>query len=67
MMVWSATQNQTFWREKLSGRSEALLSIKLVDVMEFQQNYSNPEVRCHQGFVFIMSANLEDPAMATGL
>ena len=22
---------------------------------------------CHQGFAFIMSANLEDPAVATGL
>ena len=26
-----------------------------------------PKGRCHQGFAFIMSANLEDPAVATGL
>ena len=26
-----------------------------------------PKGGCHQGFAFIMSANLEDPAMATGL
>ena len=36
MMLWSATQNQTFWRVKSSGRSEALLSIKLVDAIKFQ-------------------------------
>ena len=35
MMVWSATQSQTFWRVKSSGPWEALLLIKLVDAMEF--------------------------------
>ena len=41
-MVWSVIQNQTFWRAKSSGPEEALLLIKLVDAMKFQQNYSNP-------------------------
>ena len=36
MMVWSVTQSQTFWSVKSSGPKEALLSIKLVDAMEFQ-------------------------------
>ena len=36
VMVWSATQSQTFWRVKSSGPWEALLLIKLVDAMEFQ-------------------------------
>ena len=35
-MVWSVSQSQTFWNVKLSGPWEALLPIKLVDVMEFQ-------------------------------
>ena len=39
MMVWSLTQSQTFWSVKSSGPQEALLSIKLVEVMEFQQSY----------------------------
>ena len=34
-MVWSATQIQTFWKVKSSGPQEALLLIKLVDVMKF--------------------------------
>ena len=41
-MVWSVTQSQTFWRVWSSGPWEALLLIKLVDVTEFQQNYSKP-------------------------
>ena len=41
-MVWSVTQNQTFWRAKSSRPEEALLLIKLVDAMKLQQNYSNP-------------------------
>ena len=35
-MVWSVTQNQTFWSVKSSGPLEALLSIKLFDAIEFQ-------------------------------
>ena len=42
MMVWSVTQSQTFWSVKSSGPLEALLLIKLVDAMEFQQSYSKP-------------------------
>ena len=41
-MVWLVTQSQTFWNAKFSGPKEALLLIKLVDAMKFQQNYSNP-------------------------
>ena len=41
-MVWLVAQSQTFWSAKSSGRYEALLLIKLVDVIKFQQNYSNP-------------------------
>ena len=35
-VVWSVTQSQTFWSVKSSGPWEALLSIKLVGIMEFQ-------------------------------
>ena len=42
LMVWSVTQSQTFWSVKSSGPLEALLLIKLVDAMEFQQSYSKP-------------------------
>ena len=35
----SVTQSQTFWTVKSSGPQEALLLIKLVDAMEFQQSY----------------------------
>ena len=42
MIVWLVTQSQTFWNAKFSGPKEALLLIKLVDAMKFQQNYSNP-------------------------
>ena len=42
MMVWSATQSQTFWRAKSRGPKETLLLIKLVDATEFQSNYSKP-------------------------
>ena len=35
-MVWSFSQSQTLWNVKLSRPWEALLSIKLVDVMKFQ-------------------------------
>ena len=41
-MVWSATQSKPFRKVKSSGPWEALLSIKLVDVMGFQWNYPNP-------------------------
>ena len=40
--VWLVTQSQTFWNAKFSGPKEALLLIKLVDAMKFQQNYLNP-------------------------
>ena len=43
MMMWSLTQSQSFWSVKSSGPQEALLLIKLMDVMEFQQNYSKPQ------------------------
>ena len=36
-MVWSVTQSQTFQSVKSGGPQGALLSIKLMDVMEFQQ------------------------------
>ena len=36
MIVWSATQSQTFWRVRSSGPEETLLLIKLVDATEFQ-------------------------------
>ena len=52
-MVWSVTQNQTFWCAKSSGPEEALLLIKLVDAMKFQQNYSNPQ-RMMQSRFFIL-------------
>ena len=43
MMVWLVTQSQTIRSAKSSGAYEALLLIKLVDMMKFQQNYSNPK------------------------
>ena len=39
MMVWLVTQSQTSRSVKSNGPSEALLLIKLVDVMEFQLSY----------------------------
>ena len=42
MMVWSLTQNQTYWSVKSSGPQEALPGIKLMKVMEFQLNYFKP-------------------------
>ena len=42
MMMWLATQSQIFWSAKSSGPQEALLLINVVDVMKFQQKYSNP-------------------------
>ena len=38
-MVWSLTQSQTSWNMKSNGPEEALLPIKLVEVMGFQQSY----------------------------
>ena len=35
-MAWSVTHSQTFWSVTLRGSWEALLSMKLMDVMEFQ-------------------------------
>ena len=66
-MVCSATQSQTFCRAKSSGPSEVLLLIKLEDAMEFQQNYSEPQRMIPSSVAFIMSANLEDPDVATEL
>ena len=34
---------------------------------DFGRPIQIPKGWCHQGFAFIMSANLEDPAVATGL
>ena len=34
---------------------------------DFSRPIQIPKGWCHQGFAFIMSANLEDPAVATGL
>ena len=39
MIVWPLTQSQTFWSVKSSESQEALLTIKLVEVMTFQQSY----------------------------
>ena len=39
IMMWSLTQSQTSWNAKSSGPYEALLPIKLVEVMGFQQSY----------------------------
>ena len=39
----------------------------LVGAKKFQRNYSDPKGGCHQGVAFIMPANLEGPALATGL
>ena len=36
-MEWSLTQSQTSWSVKSSGPEEALLSVKLVEAMEFQK------------------------------
>ena len=41
-MVWSVTQSETFWSAKSNEPKETLLLIKLVDVTEFQSNYSKP-------------------------
>ena len=49
-MVWLVPQSQTFWNVKSSGPKEALLSIKLVDALELQQNYSNPYRRMPSRF-----------------
>ena len=38
-MVWSLTQSQISWSMKSNGPEEALLPIKLVEVMGFQQSY----------------------------
>ena len=39
MRLWSLIQRQTFWSVKSSEPQEALLTIKLVEVMKFQQGY----------------------------
>ena len=38
MLVWSVTQSQTFLSVTSSEPSQALLLVKLVEVMEFQQS-----------------------------
>ena len=49
-MMWLVMQSQTFWNVKSSGPKEALLSIKLVDALRLQQNYSNPYRRMPSRF-----------------
>ena len=39
MRLWALVQGQTFWSVKSSESQEALLTIKLVEVMTFQQSY----------------------------
>ena len=39
MMVAPPIPSQTFWSVKSNGPYEALLPIKAVEVMEFQQGY----------------------------
>ena len=39
MKLWALVQGQTFWSVKSSESQEALLTIKLVEVMTFQQSY----------------------------
>ena len=63
-MVWLVAQSQTFWSAKSSGRYEALLLIKLVDVMDVSRTIQNPKGWCHQDVAFNMSANLEGLAVA---
>ena len=46
---------------------EASLQTKLVEVMEFQLSYSNPERWCCESAALSMPANLENSAVATGL
>ena len=65
-MVWSFTKSQTFWRIKLRGPQEVLLSIKLVEAMEFQQSYLKSKKMMLLYAALNMSANLENPAVATG-
>ena len=38
-----------------------------MDVIDASRTIQNPKRWCHQGVAFNMSANLEDPAVATGL
>ena len=66
-VVWLATQSQTCWSAKSSGPEEALLLIKLLDAAKSPQNYSDPRGGRHQGLAFSTLANLQDPAVATGL
>ena len=40
---------------------------QLVEVMEFQLSYFNPERQCCDSAALNMPANLEDAAVATGL
>ena len=43
------------------------ITTKLVEVMESQLSYSNPERRCCESAALHMPANLENSAAATGL
>ena len=67
MMVWSLTKSQTSWNAKSSGPYEASLQTKLVEVMESQLNYLNPERWICESAALNMPANLENSAVATGL
>ena len=42
-MVWSVTQNQTFWSVTSGGSKVALLLTKLMDAMGFQYSYLKPQ------------------------
>ena len=49
------------------GLREALLLIKLVDDRIPVELFKTLKDECHQGVALNMSANLKDPAVATGL
>ena len=66
-MVWSFTKSRTFWSIKSRGPQEALLPIKLVEVMEFQQSYLKSKKMMLLNAALNTSANLENPAVATAL
>ena len=60
-MVQLLTQSQISWSVKSNGPQEALLKIKLVEVMEFQLSYFKSCAALH------MLANLENSSVATDL
>ena len=60
-------QEPDIWSIKSRGPQEALLPIKLVEAMEFQQSYLKSKKMMLLYAALNMSANLENPAVATGL